>query len=105
MTLSAMFRLEALALGGRNLTGVPKSSPLAVFSQWSRPSLPSTQMGREPPKPPTPPLAASDSDGGDSGAPRPRPRPPGGFGFNMAITVTALPHGPDVSFTFGISDE
>src|SRR6202047_1270527 len=107
MTLSAMFRLEALALGGRNLTGVPESSPLAVFSQWSRPSLESTQIGREPPNPPAPPLAASDVGGGGGGPAGPRPRPPpcAAFGFSMAITVTAPPQGPDASLIFGISDE
>src|SRR5450631_1126037 len=107
MTLSAMFRLEALALGGRNLTGVPESSPLAVFSQWSRPSLESTQIGREPPKPPAPPLAAravGGSGGGGGGPPRPRPPAKVAFGFSMAITVTAAPHGPEASLIFGISE-
>src|SRR5471030_2256436 len=104
MTLSAMFRLKALALGGKNLTGVPESSPLAVFNQWSRPSLESTQTGREPPNPPAPPLAARDAGGGPPG-PRPRPPPEVAFGFSMAITVTAPPQGPDASPIFGISDE
>src|SRR5580700_10332021 len=107
MTLSAMFILEALELGGKNLIGVPESSPLAVFSQWSRPSLESTQMGREPPNPPAPPLAARELAGGGGGPAGPRPRPPPkvGFGFSMASTVTAPPQGPEASLIFGISDE
>src|SRR5437660_9451803 len=106
-----MFRLEALALGGRNLTGVAESSPFAVFSQCSRPSLESAQTGREPPKPPDPPLAARDVGGGGGGpagapaAPRPRPGPPAGFGFSIGSTVMAPAHGPEISLAFGISEE
>src|SRR5205823_7454307 len=101
------FKLDALAFGGRNFTGVAESSPLAVFSQWSRPSLESAQTGREPPKPPAPPLAANESAGGGGGpaGPRPRPGPPPVFGLSIVMTVTPPLHGPDVSFTLGISDE
>src|SRR5450432_119307 len=107
MMLSAMFKLPALALGGTHFTGVPESSPLAVLIQCSRPSLESTQIGREPPKPPRPPRAARESgsgcgDGAGGGPPRPpAPRPPpefrGASGLSIPITVTPLPHGPEVS--------
>src|SRR5947209_8798900 len=114
MMLSARFRLLARALGGRNFTGGAASSPLAVLSQWSRPSLESAHTGREPPNPPDPPLAASELAAGGGGpagpapapAPRPpRPGPPAGFGFSIGITVNAPAKGPEVSFIFGFSDD
>src|SRR5437660_7159540 len=73
MAPSETVRLDALALADRKFNGGDTSSPVAMFSTWSLPSLESANTALPRPRPPAPRTPPRPGVAAGRAAPRARP--------------------------------